>query len=79
MVVVKMSATTVSICEIRAICCEELEVEIFKRKKGSYQSTGKRLNIGIKSCFPSGFKLTNSKNIPLKVNDKIRHENLTIV
>jgi hypothetical protein len=79
MVVAKISASTVSICQIRAICSETLEVEIFQRKKGSYKNTGKRLRIGVRSCFPSGFRLTHSKNIPLKIAEKIRHENLIVV
>ena len=61
MVVLKISTTEVSICKVRSVCGKQVELEVFKKKtKGSFQGTGQVVDVDIKSCFPSGFKLTNS-------------------
>lgn len=74
----KISTTEVSICKVRSVCGEQVELEVFKKNKGSFQGTGQVVNVDIKSCFPSGFKLTNSNNVPAKIKERISQEKLSI-
>lgn len=79
MVVVKISKTKVNIGEVRSVNGEDLELNIFKRNKGRFTITDHIVSVKISSCFATGFQLTNSKNIPSKIKERIAQENLKLV
>lgn len=79
MVVVKISKTEVNIGEERSVNGEDLELNIFKRNKGCFTSTDHIVSVKLSSCFATGFQLTNSKNIPSKIKERIAQENLKLV
>ncbi|XP_065925368.1 uncharacterized protein [Magallana gigas] len=79
MVVVKISKTEVNIGEVRSVNGEDLELNIFKRNKGCFTSTDHIVSVRLSSCFATGFQLTNSKNIPSKIKERIAQENLKLV
>lgn len=79
MVVVKISKTKVNIGEVRSVNGEDLELYIFKRNKGCFTSTDHIVRVKLSSCFATGFQLTNSKNIPSKIKERIAQENLKLV
>lgn len=79
MVVVKISKTEVKIGEVRNVNGEDLELDIFKRNRGCFMSTDHIVIVKSSSCFATGFQLTNSKNIPSKIKERIAQENLKLV
>nr|XP_034316668.1 uncharacterized protein LOC117686093 [Crassostrea gigas] len=79
MVVVKISKTEVNIGEVRSVNGEDLELNIFKRNKGCFTSTDHIVSVKLSSCFATRFQLTNSKNIPSKIKERIAQENLKLV
>ncbi|XP_071151155.1 uncharacterized protein, partial [Mytilus edulis] len=57
-------------------CDEELTVKVFKRMRGQYLETEEEVKIHVTKCFCGSFDLTNSKNIPLRIKEKIANNHI---
>ena len=57
----------------KVVQCQDgiINIDIYKRERGKFVSSGQQITCDITKCLPGSFPLTNSGNIPQNISSRL--------